>query len=121
MGLRYTLPMFWRRIMSKLALPTFDTLEYAKRLKDADIPEKQAEAHAQALRTALGAQDAANKENLRDLEADTDSKFERLRQDIRKDMDALRKEIIIKLGSMIIGTGVFLTAIMGVMTAFLRR
>jgi len=103
--------------MSKLALPSFDTLEYVKRLKDADVPEKQAEAHAQALNAALSAQDKANKAGLRELEAKTDSKFDLL----RKDIVIMRKEIIIKLGSMIIGTGVFLTAIMGVMTAFLRR
>jgi len=32
--------------MSSLALPAFDTLRYVKRLKEADVPEKQGEASA---------------------------------------------------------------------------
>jgi len=36
---------------------TFDTLRYAKRLKDADVPDKQAEAQAEALREVLSERD----------------------------------------------------------------
>jgi len=43
---------------------TFDTLAYAKRLKEADVPEKQAEAQAEALRAALDTQDLVTKKDL---------------------------------------------------------
>ena len=33
--------------------PGFDTLSYARRLKDAGVGEKQAEAHAEAVRDAI--------------------------------------------------------------------
>jgi len=114
--------------MSTLTLPSFDTLAYVKRLKDADVPEKQAEAQAEALRAVFSAQDLATKEDLRELEASTDSKFgllrkdmDLLRKDLHKDMDVLRQDIIIKLGSMVIGTGIVLIAAMGVLAAFLNR
>jgi len=125
--------------MSTLTLPSFDTLAYVKRLKDADVPEKQAEAQAEALRAVFSAQDLATKEGLRELEASTDSKFgllrkdmdllrkdlykdmDLLRKDLHKDMDALRQDIIIKLGSMVIGTGIVLIAAIGALAAFLNR
>jgi len=107
--------------MSTLTLPSFDTLAYVKRLKDADVPEKQAEAQAEALRVVFSAQDLATKEDLRELEASTDSKFDLLRKDLHRDMDVLRQDIIIKLGSMVIGTGIVLIAAMGALAAFLNR
>jgi len=121
--------------MSTLTLPSFDTLAYVKRLKDANIPEQQAEAQAEALRTVLSTQDVASKEDLRKLAASTDSKFGLLRNDVnllrkdmektidllRKDMNVQRKDIVIKLGSMVIGTGVVLIAAMGALATFLSR
>jgi len=43
---------------------TFDTLAYVKRLKEADVPEKQAEAQAEALRAALDMQELVTKKDL---------------------------------------------------------
>jgi len=43
---------------------TFDTLAYAKCLKAADVPEKQAEAQAEALRAALNTQDLVTQKDL---------------------------------------------------------
>jgi len=59
--------------MSTLTLSSFDTLRYVKALKEADVPEKQAEAQAEALRTVLEATQAdqaaqlATKSDLREL------------------------------------------------------
>jgi len=53
----------------------FDTLEYVNKLKAADVPEKQAEAQAQALRAALAAQDVVTKADLRDLEHRMETRF----------------------------------------------
>jgi len=98
---------------------TFDTLEYVKALKEADVPEKQAEAQVRALRRVLDTQDVATKQDLRELEANTDSKFELLRKDmrneitlVRKDMEAVRKDIIIKMGGMlVVAVGVIVGAL----------
>jgi len=54
--------------MSTLTLSSFDTLAYVKRLREADVPEKQAEAQAEALRAALDTQDVVTKGDLRELE-----------------------------------------------------
>jgi len=42
--------------MSTLALPVFNPLKFANRLKEAGIPEKQAEAEAEVLHEALAVQ-----------------------------------------------------------------
>ena len=47
--------------------PGFDTLSYARRLKDADVDEKQAEAHAEAVRDAI-TQGVATKADMARLE-----------------------------------------------------
>jgi len=45
--------------MSTATLPSFNPLQFAKRLKDAGVPEKQAEAEAEVLREAFDARDMA--------------------------------------------------------------
>ena len=54
-----------------MAMPTdapgFDTLSYARRLKDAGVDEKQAEAHAEAVRDAI-TQGVATKADMARLE-----------------------------------------------------
>jgi len=83
--------------MSAFTTSSFDTLAYVKRLKEADVPEKQAEAQAEALRAALDTQDVATKGDLRELEL-------KLRNDIalvRKDFDNLRWTVRIVLGGVI--------------------
>ena len=47
--------------------PGFDTLSYARRLKDAGVDEKQAEAHAEAVRDAI-TQGVATKADMARLE-----------------------------------------------------
>jgi len=43
--------------MSTLALPSFNPLQFANRLKDAGVPAKQAEAEAEVLREVFDARD----------------------------------------------------------------
>jgi len=59
---------------------TFDTLEFVNQLKAAKVPDEQAQAQAQAL----------------DLATKGDIAL------VRKDMEMLRKDIIIKMGGMFI-------------------
>ena len=47
----------------------FDTLAYARRLKEAGVSDKQAEAHAEAIRAAM-THGVATKADLADLRAD---------------------------------------------------
>ncbi len=66
----------------------FDTLSYARRLKQAGMPEAQAEAVAEATRDAIAA-DAATKADIERLEASTRAEF----ADIRHEIAALRTEL----------------------------
>jgi hypothetical protein len=67
-----------------MAAITFDTLKYANKLKSAGVPDKQAEAEAEALSEALeiNLKELATKEylktELRDLEHRLDARFERI-------------------------------------------
>jgi hypothetical protein len=67
---------------------TFDTLKFVKTLKGAGVSEAQAEAFSTAVRESHEAAELATKRDIDDL---------------RKDMEMMRKDIIIKLGSIIIG------------------
>jgi len=117
---------------------SFDTLAYVKQLRAADVPEKQAEAQAQALRGALDtafaeqakAQKQATTQALEQLDTKTEKAIALLRKDmdsglsllrkdmdagmslLRKDMESLHKDIIIKMGGMfIVAIGVIITAL----------
>jgi DNA-binding transcriptional MerR regulator len=102
---------------------TFDTLKFAKTLKEAGVPEAQAEAFSSAVRDSHEAAELATKADLREYEsairADLekfDVKLDKLETnlrheinevrheiaDLRKDMYALGQSMIIKLGSIVI-------------------
>ena len=73
----------------------FDTLSYARRLKQAGMPEAQAEAVAEATRDAITA-DVATKADIERLEATTKVEFADVRHEIenvRHEMAALRTEL----------------------------
>ena len=74
-----------------MATITFDTLKYSKRLKDAGVPEQQAEAEAEALSEVLeiNLKDIATKE---DLAREVDL--------LRRDMKEMEQRLTIKLGGM---------------------
>ncbi len=67
-----------------MSVIAFDTLKYAKRLKDSGVPDKQAEAEAEALAEVLEV-------NLKDLPT---------KEDLRRDLRELEQRMIIKLGGM---------------------
>lgn len=80
---------------------TFDTLSYAKKLKSAGVPEQQAEIQAEAISEIID-EKIATKKDLLALEGN-----------IKKDMELLKKDLIIKLGSMIIGSFIATVSILG--------
>jgi len=84
---------------------TFDTLEFVNQLKAAKVPDEQAQAQAQALRRVLDtalvnhSTDLATKGDIALIRKELHSEISL----VRKDMEALRKDIIIKMGGMFIG------------------
>jgi len=64
--------------MLTLALPTFNPLHYAKRLKEAGVPDSQAEAEAEALNDVLAAQTRAV--------SDLGNQFKALAADTKRDV-----------------------------------
>jgi hypothetical protein len=69
----------------------FDTLKFANRLKAAGVPDKQAEAEAEALAEVLEV-------NLRSLATKED--LERFKIDLQRDLHELEQRMIIKLGAL---------------------
>jgi hypothetical protein len=76
---------------------TFDTHKFIRTLKDAGLPESQAEAFSEALKEAQGEAELATQHDIRDVRRDI--------EDLRRDMDTrllqLEQRLIIKLGAMI--------------------
>jgi len=84
-----------------MATVTFDTLEYANTLKEAAVPDEQAEAQAKALRRAF---EVALSERSDELATKGDLQQVGSRIDLlRKDMEAMKKDLIIWLGGLVIG------------------
>lgn len=76
----------------------FDTLAYAKRMKEVGFTEQQAEAQAEGIASIIDDQ-LTTKKDLELLRVD-------LKKDIalvKKDIETIKKDILLKLGGMIIG------------------
>lgn len=71
---------------------TFDTLKFSNRLKAAGVPDKQAEAQAEAMADALEV-------NLKDLA--TKSDLQLTKEDLQKDLLMLEQRLTIKLGALV--------------------
>jgi hypothetical protein len=78
---------------------TFDTLMYAKKLKEAGVPEKQAEIQAEALRDII--------ENNLATKVD----IETMRDKLETKITELEYKIIIKMGIMLVAAISILAAI----------
>jgi len=102
---------------------TFGALEFVKRLRNADVPEKQAEAQAEALRYVPAeqakVQTQANIRTVENLDSKTEKALLFLEHKIDKrfaeadsKIDLIRKDLTIKMGSMfMIAVGILLAAI----------
>ena len=69
-----------------MATITFDTHKFVRTLKEAGLPEGQAEAISEAFKEAQGEADLATR---RDIE------------DVRRDMREMEQRLIIKLGALV--------------------
>ncbi len=77
----------------------FDTLKYSKRLKDAGVPDKQAEAEAEALAEVLevNLKELATKSDLLAVKIDLTRDMDLIRRDLRE----MEQRMTIKLGGML--------------------
>lgn len=75
---------------------TFDTHKFVRTLKDAGLPETQAEAISDAFKDAQGEAELATQAGIKDIRRDID--------DLRRDMDArliqMEQRLTIRLGAM---------------------
>jgi hypothetical protein len=104
-----------------MATITFDTLKYSKRLKDAGVPEKQAEAEAEALAEVMeiNLNELASRRDLKDVETslkrDIGEAESRLKHDlelIRLELRDLERRMTIKLGGlMMVAVGAVATLV----------
>lgn len=86
-----------------MATLTFDTLKFARRLKEAGVPEQQAEAEAEVLSETLEV-------NLKDLVTQSDLAHEA--DLLRRDLRELEQRLLIKLGAlMAFGIGIVATLV----------
>ncbi|MDP2902606.1 MAG: DUF1640 domain-containing protein [Methylovulum sp.] len=69
-----------------MATITFDTHKFVRTLKDAGVPESQAEAFSEAFKEAQGEADLATKHDI---------------DDVRRDMREMERRLIIKLGTLV--------------------
>jgi hypothetical protein len=78
-----------------MAAITFDTLKYANRLKSAGVPDKQAEAEAEALSEALEV-------NLKELvtKEDLHREIESLRREMSAGFIQVEQRLVIKLSGL---------------------
>jgi hypothetical protein len=67
---------------------SFDTLAYAKKLRDAGVPEAQAEVHAEALAAVIEG-NLATKTDAGEIKRDVES----LRAELKRDIESLRAEL----------------------------
>lgn len=80
----------------------FDTLQYANRLKAAGVPEKQAEAQAEALREIMDAK-LATKKDLEQVRKDLELAVELAKNELKRDIKDLELHMTLKLGSLMVG------------------
>jgi hypothetical protein len=84
-----------------MATIAFDTLAYAKKLKQAGVPEAQAEVQAEAM-AELVEERLATKQDLQALEERLSSRMQALEERLSSRMQELEYKITFRLGSMIV-------------------
>ncbi len=92
-----------------------DTLGYAKKLQEAGVPSQQAEAHAEALRTVLEG-DIATKQDIDLLRHEMRAMETRLEARLAE----METRLLVRLGTIVIGSMTILGAFMGILIALLR-
>jgi len=74
---------------------TFDTLRYAKKLREAGVSEKAAEVQAEALKEVIE-DNLATKSDIWEVKRD----IEIVRSDLKKDIEILKRDLTLRIGAM---------------------
>ena len=90
----------------------FDTLGYAKHLRDAGVPQDQAEAHAEAARQFIMAE-LVTRYDLDVVRRELETKIDMVRRELENGIDGLRHDLEGKIDTL----SLRLTVRMGVMLA----
>lgn len=99
----------------------FDTLGYAKRLRDTGVPQDQAEAHAEAAREFIMAE-LVTRNDLDATRRELDASITDVRRDLeglRRDFDVFRREVEAKFDAQTLRLTVRLGGIMAAGIAIL--
>jgi hypothetical protein len=94
------------------AAMAFDTLSYARRLRQAGVPEQQAEAMADATRE-LVMQDVASKSDLTGAEQRLKAEIAALEQRLMAAMETLSLRLTVRIGVMLAAGLSLMTALIG--------
>lgn len=118
-----------------MAAIAFDTLKFTKRLREAGVSEKQAEAEAEVLVDifAFSTEQLASKQDIKDLEvaltqdiksvevnlknveANLTQDIESLKKEFKSDILLLEQRMVIKLGAMLVVTIGIVTTLMKIL------
>jgi hypothetical protein len=90
----------------------FDSLGYPRHLRDAGVPQDQAEAHAEAARQFMMAE-LVTRYDLDVLRRELETKIDAVRRDLETKIDAVRRDLETKIDTL----SLRLTVRMGVMLA----
>jgi len=80
---------------------TFDSLGYAKRLRERGVPDDQAEAHAEAARDFIMAE-LVTKADLLAVRADLQAMKQELQTELRTSIETQTLRLTIRLGAMLV-------------------
>jgi len=97
---------------------TFDTLAYAKKLRETGVSEAQAEVQAETLASVIDEQLASSRD-LRELELNLKRDLKELElnlkhdiENVRNDIEMLKHDLLLKLGGMLaVSVGVVATLV----------
>jgi hypothetical protein len=87
---------------------SFDSLGYAKRLRDGGVPQDQAETHAEAARDFMMAELAtksdllATKQELRTSITELQTELRTTKQDLENRIDTLGLRLTVRLGAIVV-------------------
>ncbi len=98
---------------------TFDTLKAARRLQDeAGFDEKQAAVLVSTFAEGV-TENLTTKADLENTEARLRAEIESVEARLRAEMRELEQRVYVRMGAMVTGASIFLTAVIGIATAII--
>src|SRR5260363_337281 len=89
----------------------FDTHKFVRKLKSAGFNDPQAEALTEAVQESYVSAELATKADLREYKSAIRNDLEKLETNLRCEINILRKDIILKLGSLMVAVVTFAPSI----------